>query len=69
MDAAPSTVDFFRKETEEMFDSDLTKLKLKKDDQNDSIERTAMDAVETEEENMLRLPELYEQIYGARESL
>jgi len=47
-----------------MFDSDLTKLKAKKDEENDSIERTAMDAEETESETMLRLPQLYAEIYG-----
>jgi hypothetical protein len=65
-DAPLSTIDQCHKVTQDLFDQDLTKLKHKLDEENSQIERTAMDAEETETEQIMRMPEVYEKIYGAR---
>ncbi len=66
MEETMSTIDQLHKVTQDLFDMDLTKMKHKADAENDEIQRTAMDAEETETEQILRLPEVYGDIYDAK---
>lgn len=61
-----TTIDQCHKVTQDLFDQDLTKLKHKIDQENNQIERTAMDAEETATEQIMRMPEVYEDIYGVK---